>query len=397
MGRIIIFTGKGGVGKTSVAAAHAVKSAREGAKTLLVSADMAHNLGDIFQTEVGGKAVKAGENLYLQELDPDALMREEFPSVNKALGQLLGGAGFSAGALDESTLLPGFENLFSLLKIAQIYESGAYDRVFIDCAPTGETLSLLKLPELLSWYMEKFFPVGKAMVRVLSPVAKAKYQVKLPDRKAMNELEELHQKLLTLQELLKDDSICSVRLVCVPEKMVVEETKRSFMYLNLYGYQVDGVYINRILPQEADNPFLRRWQEIQGGYVRELEQVFAAVPMTYIPWYPKEIRGEAAVERLCGEVLGGDGLFDVRAHMEHEQYEAVEGGWRLLLPLGRVEGEKVSVSRHELDLEVKLHNVTRCIPLPNTLRGAEMTGTALEGETLCVSFRMKEETEGGQP
>ncbi len=394
MGRIIIFTGKGGVGKTSVAAAHAVKSAQEGKKTLLVSADMAHNLGDIFRMEVGGKARQAAENLYLQELDPDVLMREEFPNANKAIAAMLSGSGFSANALEGNFFLPGFENLFSLLKIDGIYESGEYERIFIDCAPTGETLSLLKLPELLAWYMEKFFPVGKTMVRLLSPVAKAKYKVDLPNRKAMNEIEELHGKLMQLQELLKDDTICSVRLVCIPEKMVVEETKRNFMYLNLYDYQVDGVYINRILPAQADNPFLQKWQDIQKKYIDELERVFADIPVTRIPWYPKEVRGQEAVERLCGEILTAEDLFDVRVHTEKESYETVEGGYCLVLQLQQATEKELKVLHHDMDVEIKLNNFSRCIPLPNTLRGAEMTDVTLRDGELRICFAVKERESG---
>ena len=391
MGRIIIFTGKGGVGKTSVAAAHAVKSAQEGKKTLLVSADMAHNRGDIFQMDVGPKPRQAMEHLYLQELDPDLLMREEFPYANQAISSMLGGSGLSANALDGNSFLPGFENLFSLLKISSIYESGEYERIFIDCAPTGETLSLLKLPELLAWYMEKFFPVGKTMVRLLSPMAKARYKVELPSRKAMNEMEELHGKLMELQELLKDETVSSVRLVCVPEKMVVEETKRSFMYLNLYGYQVDGVYINRILPPQADNPFLLHWQDIQKKYIGELEALFPNIPITRIPWYPKEVRGQAAVERLCGEVLTAPDLFALHPCAERESYEAIEGGYRLILPLPQAEGQALRVYHHGMDVEIRLNNVSRCIPLPNTLRGAEMTQTEQVGRELHISFRLCEE------
>lgn len=390
MGRIMIFTGKGGVGKTSVAAAHAVRSAEEGRKTLLVSADMAHNLGDIFQIEVGGRARRAREDLDLLELDPDVVMREEFPNVNKALFSMMGGAGASIRDLDEDTLIPGFEDLFSLLKIGQIYESGEYDRIFVDCAPTGETLSLLKLPELLAWYMERFFPVGKTVVRFLSPLAKAKYQVTLPSRTAMNELEELHGKLMQLQELLKDDSICSVRLVCTPEKMVVEETKRSFMYLDLYGYQVDGIYINRILPEQADNDFLKRWQEIQKKYIDELERVFCGIPITKIPWYPKEIRGEDAVGWLCRDVLTDEDLFDVRIHTENETYEAIEGGYCLILKLQGASREGLKVFQRDMDVEIKLNNFCRCIPLPNILRGAEMTDVSLNGGELRICFRVKE-------
>ena len=386
MGRIIIFTGKGGVGKTSVAAAHAVKSAAEGKKTLLVSADMAHNLGDIFQTEVGSRVRELEARLYGLELDPDLLLEEEFPDVAQAIADLVQGEGLAARDLGGHFLIPGFENLFSLLKIAQLHQSGEYDRILVDCAPTGETLSLLKLPELLAWYLEKFFPVGKTMVRVLSPVSRLRYNVRLPDRKAMNQMEEMHLRLLALQNLLKDGSVCSVRLVCTPEKMVVEETKRNYMYLNLYGYQVDGVFINRVLPEAADNGFLAGWRGIQAGYLAELRRVFAGLPLWEIPWYPEEIRGREAIGRLCREILTDPDLFEVRAHTEHEVYEAIPGGYRLALSLPFAREGQAQVSVHGLDLDISVNNYLRRIPLPNVLRGVAPAEVSLEGGVLRVSF-----------
>lgn len=244
MNRIYIFTGKGGVGKSSVAAAHAIKSAGEGKRTLLVSADMAHNLGDIFEKRLGKEPETVMHNLDLYEIDPEYIMQEDFSAVMRYLSNLLLDA-------DESSvqgigMIPGMEEIFSLLKIADIYHKECYERIIVDCAPTGETLSLLKFPELLSWYMEKFFPIGKVGVRLLAPISKAAFQVEMPNKTAMNDIEKIFLKLVELQELLKNRDITSIRIVAIPEKMVVEETKRSYMYLNLYNFNVDGLYILHI-------------------------------------------------------------------------------------------------------------------------------------------------------
>lgn len=390
MGRILIFTGKGGVGKTSVAAAHAAASAREGKRTLLVSTDMAHNLGDIFETEVGGHAREVREHLSLLELDPELLMREEFPNVNRALTSLFGSRGNALGSAEDAFMIPGFENLFSLLKIKEIYESGVYERIIVDCAPTGETLALLKLPELLSWYMEKFFPVGKAMVRVLTPISKLKYKVTLPDHRAMDEVEEMHAQMLSLQELLKDSEICTVRLVCVPEKMVVEETKRNFMYLNLYGYAVDGVFINRVLPKETGSAFMDHWRDIQRDYIEELYNVFADIPTTKIPWYARELRGEEALETLTDLLCEKPDLFAIRPCEARETYETISGGYRLCVRLPGVQRENVHVTRHGLDLDIQVSGQDRRIPLPNTLREAELSAITFSEETLFIYFRESE-------
>ncbi|MDE6921230.1 MAG: ArsA family ATPase, partial [Lachnospiraceae bacterium] len=264
MKRIYIFTGKGGVGKSSIAAAHAVKSAEEGRKTLLVSTDMAHNLGDIFERKLGKDAVNVLPGLDVYEIDPEYVMENDFSAVMSYLASLLPET--EGGGAQGIGMIPGMEELFSLLKIADIYHRADYERIIVDCAPTGETLSLLKFPELLAWYMEKFFPVGKVAVRMLTPISKAAFQVEMPNKNAMNEIERMFLKLVELQELLKDRAVTSVRIVTTPEKMVVEETKRSYMYLNLYNFNVDGIYINRILPTDLDNDFFAQWSAIQKEY-----------------------------------------------------------------------------------------------------------------------------------
>lgn len=387
MGRIIIFTGKGGVGKTSIAAAHALISAEEGKKTLLVSVDMAHNLGDLFACSVGRNVTEIKKNLYALELDPDYIMHEEFPNVQKAVIDFVGASGTNI-TLNGHFPLPGFENLFSLLKIKQLYESNAYDRILVDCAPTGETLSLLKFPELLSWYIEKFSPVGKIMLRVLNPISKLRYHVKLPDRKALDDLGQMHLDLINLQELLKNREICTIRLVCIPEKMVVEETKRNFMYLNLYRYQVDGVFINRILPEHMDNPFMEKWHSIQKQYIEELEKVFVHMPLSYIPWYPEEIRGSQAVEKLCEDLRSLSNLFDIRLQTDNEEYRLCENGYLFTLKLPGVIEDEVEVYMHNLDMNIRIGNFNRCIPLPNTLQRSQITSVQLEQGVLKIQFKI---------
>lgn len=389
MGRIIIFTGKGGVGKTSIAAAHALTSAEEGKKTLLVSVDMAHNLGDLFACSVGRNVTEIKKNLYALELDPDYIMHEEFPNVQKAVIDFVGASGANI-TLNGHFPLPGFENLFSLLKIKQLYESNIYDRILVDCAPTGETLSLLKFPELLSWYIEKFSPVGKIMLRVLNPISKLRYHVKLPDRKALGDLGQMHSDLINLQELLKNREICTIRLVCIPEKMVVEETKRNFMYLNLYRYQVDGVFINRILPEHMDNPFMEKWHSIQKQYIEELEKVFVHMPLSYIPWYPEEIRGSQAVEKLCEDLRSLSNLFDIRLQTDNEEYSLCENGYLFTLKLPGVIEDEVEVYMHNLDMNIRIGNFNRCIPLPNTLQRSQITSVQLEQGVLKIQFKIPE-------
>lgn len=395
MSRIVIITGKGGVGKTSVIAAHALKAARSGMNTLLASADVAHNLGDVFEVLTHGERITVEEHLTLLELDPGKIMREHYPDLNRSILEMISSSSRSA-AIGSEFMIPGFEDLFMLLGIRDLYESGEYDLILVDCAPSGETLSLLKLPELLEWYMEKFFPVGKFMTRVLAPISGALYKVKLPDSSAMDQISVMHRNLVELQALLKDPDVTSVRLVTLPEKMVNEETKRTYMYLNLYGYHVDRVFINRTLTPQPGNPFMENWRGIQRQYIEEMESVFTHIPITKIPWYPEEIRGIAAVERLAADLPGKEELFGPMASgtgapamAGAEVYKATEDGYCLMIPMPGA--EDVSVKVHGQDLEVRVANMLRIIPLPTSLCRAQIVKTQVQEGVLYVTFRPERE------
>ncbi len=388
MKRILIFTGKGGVGKTSVAAAHALQSARQGQKTLIVSTDMAHNLGDLFNLPIGKEAVTVADHLDALEIDPNYVMEKDFKNLMQAFNNMVGSINPEAGEMDEFTVMPGMDELFALLKIQELYENSDYQRIIVDCAPTGETLSLLKFPELMCWYMDKFFPVGKVAVRILSPVSKALFKIQLPDRHAMSDIETLYVKLIELQNLLKNKEVSSVRLVTIPEKMVVEETKRNYMYMKLYNYNVDGIFINRILPQEIKNPFFAEWITIQKKYIAEIETCFDQIPKYYIPWYDTDLLGLNAINRICNDVFSErSDLFAIKADLEGEKYEQTETGYQLKLFLPNISKDAVSVNLAGSDVIVKIGNFKRNIPLPNTLRGMNVSSAKFDQSTLVIAFQ----------
>lgn len=389
MRRIYIFTGKGGVGKSSVAAAHALRSAEEGKKTLLISTDMAHNLGDIFGRKLGKTEENILPNLDIYEIDPEYVMQEDFKEfvdyVRKTLSM--------AGDMDEMGMMPGMEELFSLLKILEIYEKGTYDRMIVDCAPTGETLSMLKFPELLAWYMEKLFPIGKVGVRLLAPFSKKMFSVEMPNKKAMNDIEKVFLKLMELQELLKNRDITSVRIVTTPEKMVVEETKRNYMYMNLYNFNVDGLYINRILPQDIDNNFFDRWVEIQKEYIQCLKESFAALPIYEIPWYDEELKGEENIKRIVDDVLAKSDVFKVRHITEREVFTQTEDGYLLEVNIPGADKTDIDLYQATTDIVIKTGNFKRNIPLPNALRTYVVSGAKFEEGRLCISFEKENEND----
>ena len=389
MRRIYIFTGKGGVGKSSVAAAHALRSAEEGKKTLLISTDMAHNLGDIFGRKLGKTEENILPNLDIYKIDPEYVMQEDFKEfvdyVRKTLSM--------AGDMDEMGMMPGMEELFSLLKISEIYEKGTYDRMIVDCAPTGETLSMLKFPELLAWYMEKLFPIGKVGVRLLAPFSKKMFSVEMPNKKAMNDIEKVFLKLMELQELLKNRDITSVRIVTTPEKMVVEETKRNYMYMNLYNFNVDGLYINRILPQDIDNNFFDRWVEIQKEYIQCLKESFAALPIYEIPWYDEELKGEENIKRIVDDVLAKSDVFKVRHITEREVFTQTEDGYLLEVNIPGADKTDIDLYQATTDIVIKTGNFKRNIPLPNALRTYVVSGAKFEEGRLRISFEKEDKND----
>ena len=384
MNRIYIFTGKGGVGKSSVAAAHAIKSAEEGKKTLLVSTDMAHNLGDIFERKLGKEAENVSPNLDIYEIDPEYVMENDFSSVMSYLGNLL--SDVDDYSLQDMGMMPGMEELFSLLKIADIYNSERYERIIVDCAPTGETLALLKFPELLSWYMEKLFPIGKVAIRMLSPISKSVFKVEMPNKSAMTDMEKMYLKLVELQELLKNRDVTSIRIVTTPEKMVVEETKRNYMYMNLYNFNVDGLYINRILPQDINNDFFNQWIVIQREYITYLKESFSALSIYEIPWYEEELRGVSNIRRIVEDVLSGKEVFEEKIITERESFKQIEKGYQLEVFLPCVDKSSIDLYQGTTDIVIKIGNFKRNIPLPNILRNYMVTRAKFEEEKLCIIF-----------
>ena len=384
MNRIYIFTGKGGVGKSSIAAAHAIKSATEGKKTVLVSTDMAHNLGDIFERKLGKEMEHVLPNLDIYEIDPEYVMENDFSDVMKYLGNLF--SEVDNYGLQDMGMIPGMEELFSLLKIADIYNSDRYERIIVDCAPTGETLSLLKFPELLSWYMEKLFPIGKVGVRMLAPISKSVFKFEMPNKNAMNDIEKMYLKLVELQELLKNRDITSIRIVTTPEKMVVEETKRNYMYMNLYNFNVDGLYINRILPQDINNDFFDQWISIQKKYITYLKESFSALPIYEIPWYDEELRGEQNIRRIVEDALSESGVFEKKIITERENFKQVETGYQLDVFLPCADKSSIDLYQTATDIVIKTGNFKRNIPLPNILRNYVVVRAKFEEGRLYIIF-----------
>ncbi|WP_297428487.1 ArsA family ATPase [Clostridium sp.] len=387
MGRIIIFTGKGGVGKTSTAAAHALKAANEGMKTLIVSTDMAHNLSDLFNKQIKEEPIEVVNNLYALEIDPNHEMNKHYGSISKALKNMFPKISEeNAESLEDIVVFPGIEELFSLIKIQELYEDEVYDLIIVDCAPTGETLALLKFPELFSWYMEKLFPIEKVALKVLRPISKIAFKLEMPSEVAMNDIEKLYVKLGNLQELLKNKEICTIRLVTIPEKMVVEESKRNYMYLNLYNFNVDGLYINRIIPKDIENNFFDKWKQLQNNYLDELNAVFINIPTYKIKWYEADINGIEGLNRIIKDSLDDENIFKVLKTTINETFEKTEKGYRLELYIPFADKSNFDLLESGTDIIIKIGNFKRNIPIPNAIRKYKISSAKLENEKLSIIF-----------
>ena len=387
MGRIIIFTGKGGVGKTSIASAHALKASQNGMKTLIVSTDMAHNLKDIFMKDIDKEYSEIANNLYALEIDPNHEMNNNYGNMFKAFKNMMPETSLeNENLLEDMVVFPGIEELFSLIKIKEIYEKNIFDLIVVDCAPTGETLSLLKFPELLSWYIEKLFPIGKVALKVLRPISKVAFKIEMPDKHALNDIEKLYVSLCELQSLLKNRNVCSIRLVTIPEKMVVEETKRNYMYLNLYNFNVDGIYINRVIPLEIENNFFDEWKKIQGEYIEKLNEVFLDMPTYKIKWYEIDINGFEGLQRIINDSLEDENIFNVLKINSNETFKKLENGYSLTLKIPFAEKDDFDLFEASNEIIIKIGNFKRNIPLPDVVRKYSISNAKFENGELNIIF-----------
>ena len=321
------------------------------------------------------------------EIDSNYEMERYYGSISKSFKNMLTFQNKKdSEVFDDIVVFPGIEELFSLLKIKELYDTETYDLIVVDCAPTGETLSLLKFPELFSWYMEKLFPIGKVALKVLRPISKAAFKIEMPDDRAMNDIEKLYVKLGELQALLKDREVSSIRLVTIPEKMVVEETKRNFMYLNLYNFNVDGLYINRLIPEDVNNSFFDQWKQLQNKYLEEIETVFANIPVYKIKWYETDINGVGGLERVVSDSLGDTNLFKVQKITVNETFKKIDKGYRLDIYIPFAGKSDFDLFESGTDIVIKIGNFKRNIPIPNTIRKYHIASAKLNEGVLSIFF-----------
>jgi arsenite-transporting ATPase len=384
--RTILYTGKGGVGKTSVAAATARRCAAGGARTLVLSTDPAHSLADSLQAEVGAGPTPVGDRLWAQQVQAQEELERHWSAVQEWLGGVLADRGVERIAADELTVPPGGDELFSLLELKRHADSGEWDAIVVDCAPTGETLRLLSFPDAARWWLDRILGRESTMLAAARPFARAFLDLQLPDERVVDEVQGLVRSLIDLHELLRDASRVSLRLVMTPDRMVVSEAMRTFTYLNLYGYLTDAVVVNRVFPEAVDGTYFGAWRAVQAEQLALVESGFAPVPILRAPYFEQEVLGPEMLDRLAGELFGAGDPGAVLYDRLTQELSLAGGRAELRLDLPFAEKGDVGLRKIGLELVVRVDGQKRTIVLPGALAGFRPTGAALRDGSLVVSF-----------
>jgi len=388
--RVIIYTGKGGVGKTSVAAATAVKLAEQGYRTLILSTDAAHSLSDSFQVALGSEPVRISERLWGVEVDSLRETEKHWGAVRNWLSGLMSWANLNDITTEEMLVFPGMEELFSLLEIRRHATSGDYDAIIVDCAPTGETLRLLSYPNLLRWWLEKVFPYERRLLKVVRPVAKVVAGgLELPGDNVLDSLASLVRQLEKLQKIIIDPAVTSVRVVVNPEKMVIAEARRAFTYLNLYGFNTDAIIVNRVLPAEAGTGYWSTWRDIHLKYEEEIRNSFSPLPILRIPMMESEVYGLPMLKRIGEAAFANTDAAAVLYRGKVQEIRKEEDGYVLELVLPFVQKDQLQLSQKGDELTVQAGPYKRKVLLPRTLLGREITGARFTEQKLTIRFENK--------
>lgn len=387
--RILLFTGKGGVGKTTCAAATAYEAARRGHRTLVLSSDPAHSLADALDRPLGPEPQEVAPRLWAQEVDLYYSMRKYWANMRDLMLSVFKWQGVDRIAAEEMAALPGMGEASALLWLDQAYRSGDYDLVVLDSAPTGETLTLLTLPQVAQWWVSKAFPFQKATVRTVGFAVRKTTGVPL-DR-GYAELDRLFGTLSEIQRVLQDPAISSTRLVVNPERMVIQEARRAYTYLQLYGYGVDAVIVNRVVPPEGGVGLLERYVQAQEGYLREIEQSFAPLPILRVPHQGEEVFGLERLERIGAALYAERDPAEV-FHREAPYRMTAEGDtYVLALHLPFLQEGEAHAEQYGDELVVTVRNQRHHYGLPTFLSYYELAGATLEQGWLKARFRPPQE------
>lgn len=388
--RVLLITGKGGVGKTTVSAATALRSADLGHRTLVMSTDPAHSLSDAFGVPLGDEPTPVTDRLAGQQIDAQRRLESHWGTVRDYLAELFDWGGADGIAAEELVVFPGMDELFALAEVQDHVASGQFDVVVVDCAPTAETLRLLSLPDALGWYMEKLFPLERRVARVVRPVLSRVMSLPLPGDDVFAAGEGFYGRIEGARRVLVDPEITSARLVMNLEKMVVAEARRTYTYLGLFGYGVDAAIVNRIIPDAVTDPYFKRWREVQAEHLETVEEAFADLSLLRLRLFDEEMVGVDKL-RLLAEELYGD-LDPTDRLATNTPFRVFEDGDDVVLGLYLPLAEKgeVEVMRHADEIYITVGPYRRSLLLPDSLRRREVVGAKLMDRELWVRFGVRD-------
>ncbi len=389
--RIIVHTGKGGVGKTSISAATALRCAEMGQRTIVISTDTAHSLADALDMKIGPEPVQLHDNLWAQEVDARYSIEKYWGRFQQYMVTLFTQRGIDEIVAEEVTLLPGLEEGAHLLWINKFHEEKEFDTLIVDAAPTAETLRLLSLPDATRWWLEKIVSLASGRAgMLLRPLSKLAIGTDLPDNEAMAAVKNLFDTLDRVRELMGDPSMSSIRLVVNAEKMVIKETQRTFTYLNLYGYPVDAVLCNRVIPPTVTDPYFDAWKRQQQENLGLIGEAFGSLPLLTAPLFDSEMGGLDGLRRL-GEALYGE-TDPARVMFEGQTHTITpdgSGGYFLRVPLPFADKKDLDLYRSADELTLRVGPYRRNVVLPYSLHSLEIGEAQFEQSVLKIHFVAK--------
>lgn len=385
--RIIIYTGKGGVGKTSISAATACKIADSGKKVLIMSTDAAHSLSDSFDIKLNNEPTKINQNLYGMEIDTVLENEKVWGNLKGYMDKLLSLKGGNSIESEELLVFPGFEELMSLIKIKEIYDKNEYDVLIVDCAPTGETMSLLKFPEMFKFWMDKVFPFKRKASKIAKPIVENTIKIPMPDDKVFDDIENLYGKLDELHGLMMNKEIVSLRIVTTPEKIVVKEAKRSFSYLHLFDYNVDAIIINKIFPEESLEGYFNPWREIQKETIKEIYESFKDIPIFKVNLMNNELRRYENLIKSGNSIYDGIKPEDILFKRTIFKIKKCEAGYNLSINMPFIDKSELDLCQDGDEISISVKNEKRSFMLPGNLKSKEIVSAKYEDGNLNIHFQ----------
>jgi arsenite-transporting ATPase len=357
-----------------------------GYKTKVYSTDAAHSLADSFNKEIGSTDTLIKKNLFAQEIDVNEEIRRNWGPIQGFIQQFLKYRGMENLIAEEMAVFPGMEEVFSLLELKERYVQEDFDVVIIDCAPTGDTLRLLACPDIAKWYMEKVFNIERKVFKAVRPVAQRFVDMPLPTDDVFDSMEGLYKNLIGIKEVLTDREISSIRIVLNPEKMVIKESQRAYTFLNLFGYSVDAVIANRILPEEIKDPYYHKWKEIQAKHMKEIEASFSPLPILLSKFWDQEVVGMKLLSRMAEDIYGDKDPTNVFYKEKPLEIIGSDGSYDVYFKLPFASKEDLDIWVHGNELTIKFLNFKRNILLPRALSSLKLKKAEFIGNTLKVSF-----------